>query len=70
MPTGNVRLSVNLSPDSAAALRRVTEREGITLTEALRRLIGYGDVVYEAVKIEGSDVLIRQGDTTREVILL
>lgn len=67
---GNVRLTVNISPDTQAALQRVVKREAVTMTEALRRLIGYGDLLYREVKVAGNDVLVRHGDETRAVILL
>lgn len=64
------RLSVNLSLDTDAALRRVVQEEGVTITEAVRRLVSYGDLVYRAVKVNGQKMLLCDGDTTREVIVL
>jgi hypothetical protein len=64
------RINVAVPADVVAALELVIEREGVTLTEAVRRLIGYGDFVYRAVKVDGAEVLTRRGDAVREVVLL
>lgn len=37
------RLSVNINDESADALRRVTAKRGISVTEAIRRAIGLLD---------------------------
>ena len=68
------RINVAVTPDMMAAIDRLIEREGVTLTEAVRRLIGYGDVVYRAVPREGSDDLFRDPNDPdgreREIILI
>lgn len=64
------RINVAVSPDTVRALENVIDREGVTLTEALRRLVGYGDFVYRAVKDGGEQVLVKGSDGTREVVLL
>ncbi len=64
------RINVAVSPDIVQAIQVVMANEKIGLTEAVRRLIGYGDFVYRAIKQNGEDVLLRKGDTTREVVLL
>jgi hypothetical protein len=64
------RINVAVTPEVIQALQLVIDNEQVTLTEAVRRLISYGDFIYRAVKQEGSEVLIRNGDTTREVVLL
>lgn len=46
------------------------DAEKVNLTEAVRRLVGYGDYVYRAAKHEGAQVLVRNDETTREVVLL
>ncbi|MCA1671784.1 MAG: hypothetical protein LC799_06125, partial [Actinobacteria bacterium] len=51
------RLSVNISTATADALREVSHDKGVSMTEAVRRLIGYGIVVYRAVR-DGGEVLI------------
>jgi hypothetical protein len=64
------RINVAISPDTVRALQHVIEREGVTLTEALRRLVGYGDFVYRAVRERGEQLLLTNADATREVVLL
>jgi hypothetical protein len=64
------RINVAISPETIRALEAMIEREGVTLTEALRRLIGYGDFVYQAVRHRGDHLFLTDTDGTREVILL
>jgi hypothetical protein len=64
------RINVAISPDTVRALERVIEREGVTLTEALRRLVGYGDFVYRTVRERGEQLFLTAPDGTREVVLL
>lgn len=64
------RINVAVSPDTIRALENVIEREGVTLTEALRRLVGYGDFVYRAIKDNHEQLLVKGPDGTREVVLL
>lgn len=64
------RISVAISPDTVKALEQVIENEQVTLTEALRRLISYGDFVYTTVKVNGEEMLLKKGDSTRAVVLL
>jgi hypothetical protein len=67
-PPKRINVAVNL--ETLQALEAVIEREGVSLTEAVRRLIGYGEVVYQAVKYDGAEVLLKTGDTTKQVIIL
>lgn len=64
------RINVAVSPDTVTALENVIEREGVTLTEALRRLVGYGDFVYRAVREDREQLIVKGTDGTREVVLL
>jgi hypothetical protein len=64
------RISVNVTPATQAALERVVDREGVTMTEALRRLVGYGDLVYETTQIHSDDLLIRRGDAVERIHLV
>ena len=64
------RINVAISPETVRALENVIEREGVTLTEALRRLVGYGDFVYRAVRECGEQLVVTGADGTREVVLL
>jgi hypothetical protein len=64
------RINVAVSPDTVRALENVIEREGVTLTEALRRLIGYGDFVYRAVRENREQLIVKGTEGSREVVLL
>jgi len=67
--TKPTRLSVNISTATAEALREVSRDKGVSMTEAVRRLVGYGIVVYRAVR-DGGEVLIRRDDNAERLILL
>ena len=64
------RINVAVSKDTVQALQRVIEGEGVSLTEAVRRLIGYGDFVYRAVREDNAELLVKTGDSTKQVVLL
>jgi hypothetical protein len=64
------RINVAVSPDTVRALENVIDREGVTLTEALRRLVGYGDFVYRAVREDREQLIVKGSEGTREVVLL
>jgi hypothetical protein len=65
------RINVAVDPVSLAAIDLLIEREGVTLTEAVRRLIGYGDFVYRAIREQREVVLTRDSHgKTKEVVLL
>jgi hypothetical protein len=68
--TTPTRITVNIGIETERALRMVMDREQITLTEAVRRLIGYGDLLYATVKVDGKDVLIRHDGSTQQVLLV
>lgn len=66
------RIDIAVSAEVIAAVYAVVEREQVTLTEAVRRLLTYGDYVYRAVKEQRSTILLRSADTVepdREVLL-
>jgi hypothetical protein len=65
------RLSVNITRDTKAALEQVAKREGVTETEALRRLVGYGALLYRVSVVDGDEILIRKdGKLTRVRLML
>lgn len=65
------RINVAVTPDMLAAIDLVIDREQVTLTEAVRRLIGYGEVMYRAVKEQQQSVVFRSEDgKEREVLLV
>lgn len=64
------RINVAVTPDMIEAIEMIMERENISLTEAVRRLVSYGDFVYRAIREDGAELLVRNGDKTKEVVLL
>jgi Ribbon-helix-helix protein, copG family len=66
------RINVAINSEMLAAIDRVIEREQVTLTEAVRRLVAYGDFVYRAVKEDRASVILRKsnGEAEREVVLV
>jgi hypothetical protein len=69
-PPASTRLTANLSQATMQALHRLAATEGVTVTEAVRRLVGYGDLIYQAIKFDGDDVLIRRGDTYERIVIV
>jgi hypothetical protein len=69
-PEAPRRINVAVTPETVRALEHVIEREGVSLTEAVRRLIGYGDFVYRTIKDDGGELQVRSNDSIREVVLL
>jgi hypothetical protein len=65
------RINVAVTPEMLAAIDRVIDREQVTLTEAVRRLLAYGDVVYRSVKEEGQTMIFRSDNgKEREVLII
>ncbi len=64
------RINVAVNAEMVAALDNVIQHEGVTLTEACRRLIGYGDFVYRMAKQGKAAILVRTDEGTREVVLV
>lgn len=65
------RINVAVTPDMLAAIDRVIDREQVTLTEAVRRLIAYGDLVYRMVREERQAMVFRsENGNEREVLLI
>jgi hypothetical protein len=65
------RINVAITPGMLAAIEHVIDREGVTLTEAVRRLVGYGDVLYRAAREDRQAIIFRDKDgTEREVLLV
>lgn len=63
------RLSVNISRDTVGALQEIASDRCITMTEAVRRLIGYGIIVYRANR-DGYDVLLRRDGKLEKIFLV
>ncbi len=64
------RLSVNISKATEDALLELSSDKGITITEALRRLVGYGSIMYRAISKESGEVLIRKNGEIERVMLV
>lgn len=65
------RINVALNAAMMQAIDRVIEREQVTLTEAVRRLLTYGEYIYSAVKEDKAAVVVRspEGDE-KELVLV
>jgi hypothetical protein len=66
------RINVAANRDMLAAIDRIIAREDVTLTEAVRRLIGYGDLVYRVTRVDEGCLLVRDVESgcEREVVVL
>lgn len=65
------RINIAVNAAMLAAIDRLSDREQVTMTEAVRRLIAYGDFVYETTKVQGATLVARDpGGDEREVIVL
>jgi predicted transcriptional regulator len=65
-----IRLSVNLTPEIAESLRSISNRRGITLTEAIRRAISTQLFVEDALD-QGAKILISEPDEpVRELVFM
>jgi hypothetical protein len=63
------RINVAVTSEAIGALKIVMERENITLTEAVRRLLNYGYFVYHAVKEEGGGLELQTADGTKKEVV-
>jgi hypothetical protein len=63
---------VNVAANAAmiAAIERMTEQEQVTLTEAVNKLLGYGEFVYRTVREDGCTLTILKSDGTRVSVIL
>jgi hypothetical protein len=66
-PAGQTRLSVNLSPEVADALRELKIRYGTT-TEAIRRAISTEKYIVDQMNAGARILLERKGEPLREVV--
>jgi hypothetical protein len=65
----DVRLSVNLKPDIAGALKSYAGRKGVSVTEAVRRAIVIMTFVDEA-QARGASLNIEENGSIKEVLFL
>lgn len=64
-----IRLTVNIDRETYGALLAMAGRENITITEAERRLVTYGDVVYRAIKNERKKVYLETPYSREEFLI-
>lgn len=76
VPTGaratdaqTVRLSINLAPDVAAALKDLVNRHGTSLTEEVRRAISLYKFTDDEIR-NGNRLLVQRDDSLLEIKLL
>jgi hypothetical protein len=62
MGTGYTKISVNLSDEVLAALRELSARDNVTMTEVLRRAISTFKFLQDAQR-DGKSVLLRDPQT-------
>jgi hypothetical protein len=65
-----VRLSVNLSAESAETFRTLIKRKGLTITEGIRRAIAVWKFVEDEMQRGNQIAVIERDDSVRKVILL
>jgi len=64
------RINVAVNADMVSAIDLVIETEHVSLTEAVRRLISYGDFVYRSQQ-DGKTLITKTADgSMREVVIL
>ncbi len=65
-----VRLNVNLNDESAAALKEIADKRGITVTEATRRAIAWLKFIDDEVVEGGRKIQLvnRASDEVTEVV--
>lgn len=61
------RINVAVTPEQVAAIKRLMGREKISLTETARRLMAWGDKVYETIAV--NDGVVTLDDHLGEQIL-
>ncbi len=68
-PEPQPRLSINVNHATATILRDFAKAKGVTVTEAVRRLVAYGNTVFQADQ-EGKKVLFKDGDEIERLIIV
>ncbi|MHA0290199.1 hypothetical protein ACXYX3_27665 (plasmid) [Mycobacterium sp. C3-094] len=66
-PAPQSRLNVNINKQTADALKDYADRNDVSITEAVRRLVAVGDFIAKA-QDEGRQVLLRHNDDTERVV--
>lgn len=63
------RLDVNITGSTADAIRDYAKAQNVTVTEAARRLISYGNLIAKADQL-GRKVLIKDSNDVDQVVFL
>jgi hypothetical protein len=63
------RINVAVNPETVQALQLIVDREGVNLAEAVRRLVGYGDLMYRTIRVDEDRMVILGKGGDREVQL-
>ena len=61
------RLNVHINSQTATALKTYAEKHGLSVTEAVRRLIAVGDFIAKAQE-DGKHILVRDGKETERIV--
>jgi len=67
--SGFTRLSVNLNPEAAEAIRAYTEKRHISYTEAVRRAIALLKFVDDEISA-GHDIQVSDGRTVQKIVMV
>lgn len=67
----SIRLSVNMNPETADALREIAKNHGVSITEAVRRAIAVASFIEEESR-KGNSIQIEDAQTkkVRELVLM
>ncbi|KPM51921.1 hypothetical protein ACG83_30480 [Frankia sp. R43] len=63
------RLTVNINSETAAALKEIAERRGISYTEAVRRAVAILKLVEDETQ-KGHTIQINEGKRVRDIVLV
>lgn len=61
------RLNININSQTAKALRDYAKANGVTITEAVRRLVGVGTIITKAEN-DGKHVLLRDSEGMERIV--
>jgi hypothetical protein len=65
------RINIAVNDSMMSAIDRIIDNERVSLTEAVRRLVAYGDVVYDATRLRKAKLIVREPNGgEREVVVL
>jgi hypothetical protein len=67
---GLVRLSINLSIETAETLKALVDRKGVTITEGIRRAIIVWRFVEDETSRGNQIAVIEKDETVRKVLIL